>query len=192
MRSTQGHRQSALSLPAAGRSADHVGMSHADRRDRIRAIAVAGSVVLAVCTTGCGALEPRAPRVLTAGCPAVVPGTSNANEDYADMLVWDTRTYISTGAGVFPAESSPGPVRTGSEVGRVTCSLVDGPLAGINERLVNLPWPDGTATALSQGAAMYAVPGEPTKCALVARRDGNLVSYVAIDTNDNRWPPLCS
>ena len=74
----------------------------------------------------------------------------------------------------------------------MTCSLVDGPLAGVNERLANLPWPDGTATALSQGAAIYAVVGQPTKCVLAARRDGNLGSYVAIDTSDNSWPPLCS
>lgn len=89
------------------------------------------------------------------------------------------------------ADSSPAPVRPGSAVGEVTCSMVDGPLSGVGERLVNLPWPDGTATALSQGTAIYAVRGMPTECLLAARRDGSLVSYVAIDTNDSSWPPLC-
>jgi hypothetical protein len=167
-------------------------MGHTRSRDRIRGVAFPCLVALVVGATGCGASEPRSPRTVTASCPAVMPGTSNANEDFADMLVWGTRAYISTDAGVLPPASSPGPLRAGSEVGRVTCSLVDGPLAGVRERVANLPWPDGTATGLSQGAAIYAVRGKPTECVLAARRHGSLVSYVAIDTSDNSWPPLCS
>lgn len=166
-------------------------MTHADRPDRIRAIALACSMALVVGAAGCGGSEPRSPRVLSDGCPAVMPGTSNANEDFADMFIWRARAYISTGAGVLPAESSPGPVGPGSEVGRVTCSLVDGPLSGVSERLANLPWPDGTATALSQGTAIYAVRGMPPECVLTVRREDSLNSYVATDINDNNWPPLC-
>lgn len=72
---------------------------------------------------------------------------------------------------------------TGSKVGEVTCSLVDGPLSSVGERLVNPPWPDGTATGLSQGTAIYAVRGTPPRCRLAAQRDGRLVSNVAIDTS---------
>jgi hypothetical protein len=171
---------------------DDVDMAHADRSDRTRVVVTACVVALAVGAAGCGVWaldrEARSPRVIAAGCPAVMPGTKNATEDFADMLVWQARTYIGTDAGVLPAGSSPGPARPGSEVGEVTCSTVDGPLS---ERLVNLPWPDGTATALSQGTAIYAVRGMPTKCVLAAHRDGSLVTYVAIDTNDSSWPPLC-
>jgi hypothetical protein len=174
---------------------DDVDMAHADRSDRMRVVVTACVVALAASAPGCGVRaldrETRSPRVIAAGCPAVMPGTSNATEDFADMLVWEARTYISTDAGVLPAGSSPGPARPGSEVGEVTCSMVDGPLSGVSERLVNLPWPDGTATALSQGTAIYAVRGMPTKCVLAAHRDGSLVTYVAIDINDRSWPPLC-
>lgn len=167
-------------------------MAHVDRPHRIRAVVSAcAAVALAVSATGCSLRQDRSPRVITAGCPAVMPGTSKANEDFADMFVWGPRTYISTDAGVLPAGSSPGPVRSNSKVGEVTCSLVDGPLSGVSERLVNPPWPDGTATGLSQGTAIYAVRGMPTECALAARRDGSLVLYLAVDTRDNSWPPLC-
>lgn len=107
------------------------------------------------------------------------------------MFVWGARTYINADSREPPAGSSPAPVRAGSRVGAVTCSMVDGPLSGVNERLASLPWPDGTATALSQGTAIYAVRGQPIDCVLAADRKGSLVSYLAIDTDDNSWPPLC-
>lgn len=146
--------------------------------------------MLAVSVVGCG-VEARSPRVIAADCPAVMPGTNNANEDFADMFVWKGQTYISADSGVPPAGSSPSPVEPGSKVGEVTCSLVDGPLSSVSERLVNPPWPDGTATGLPQGTAIYAVHGAPPRCRLAAPLDGRVVSYLAIDTIDSSWPLLC-
>lgn len=170
-------------------------MGHTDRSIRIRTVAVACVVVLTLIAAVCGVWalnrQARSPRVIAAGCPAVMPGTNNANEDFADMFVWQARTYISTGTGVQPARPLPDPVRLDSPVGKVTCSLLDPPMSTVNERLVNLPWPDGTATALWNGTAIYAVHGVAPECALAARRDGSLVSYVAIDTDDSSWLPLC-
>ena len=170
-------------------------MGHSDRYDRIRSVVVSCVVVLAVLGAGLGVWafnrHARLPRIITADCPAVMPGTNNANEDFADMFVWQARTYISSDTGVQPAAPLPDPIQRGRRVGQITCSLTDPPMSTVRERIANLPWPDGTATGLPNGTTIYAVRGITTGCALTAERDGGLVSYVAIDTRDNSWPAFC-
>ena len=80
-------------------------------------------------------------------CPARLTGTSSATQDFADLLVWQGRTYVHV-------EQGPD-VTGGDEVGRITCSVgdIDNP-EGLG--LESLPWPDGTATTLPRGTVLRA------------------------------------
>jgi hypothetical protein len=154
----------------------------------------AGLVLLAVAAVWAGVDDPApaAPRVLQAGCPAVLPGTSNALDDYADLVVWQGRSYLTAdGVPGEPAAHSPVPatLRRGPAVTTVGCSLGDASVTD-GQRLAPGPWPDGTATGLPSGTTLFALRGADPACVLGAERDSEVVAYVAVDLEGD-WTPLC-
>jgi hypothetical protein len=144
------------------------------------ALLVLGGTWAAVVPTA----EPAAPIVLRAGCPAVLPGTSSALDDYADLVVWQGRSYLQ-------AADPPGPagLRLGPVVTTVGCSLAD-PSATEGQRVAPGPWPDGTATGLPTGTRIHAVRGRDPSCLLAVARDPEVVAYVAVDLAGDGGP-LC-
>ena len=157
---------------------------------------LAGLALLVVAAVWAGVAEegeePGPPTVLRAGCPAVLPGTSNALDDYADMVVWQGRSYLQ--AGQVPQEPTadspvPATLRLGAVVTTVDCSLTDRSVAD-GQRLAPGPWPDRTATVLPSGTTLSAVRGADPACVLGTRRGADVVAYVAIDL-DGDWSPLC-
>jgi hypothetical protein len=165
--------------------------------DRLGAACVAAGLTLAVAAAlGAGAdgtdRSAGPPAVGRPGCPAVLPGTSNALDDYADLVVWQGRSYLSSSqVPERPVAGSPlpDPIRLDREVTTVGCSLSDPATTG-GERLAPGPWPDGTATALPVGAALRAVRGVDPSCVLGVEHRGEVVAYVAVDL-DGDWRPLC-
>ncbi len=122
----------------------------------------------------------------------MLPRTSNALDDYADLLVWQRRTYVA--ADQMPEEPTkvspvPDRIRLDRKVTAIGCSLSD-PAATGGRRIAPGPWPDGTATALASGTAVYAVGGIDSACVLASERETEVVAYVAVDI-DGDWSPLC-
>ena len=125
--------------------------------------------------TGAPGETAAAPTVLRPGCPAVVPGSSSALDDYADLFVWQGRSYVSAD-GVPPEPGAvspvPDPLRPGGQVTAIGCSLTDQASTG-GQHIAPGPWPDGTATGLTTGTAVHAVRGVDPGCVLaVARATG--------------------
>ena len=126
------------------------------------------------------------PAVVKAGCPAVLPGTSDALDDYADMVVWQQRTYVRD-EGRY-GSAVPAEIRLGRPVTTIGCSLAD-PSSTEGNRVAPGPWPDGTATGLDRGTPMYAVHGTRPFCLLGVKQHTEVIVYVAVDFDDNA--PLC-
>lgn len=118
------HRYRTLLSRVVDLSDDEEVMS-ANRAGRL-ASAVVGLVAVAA-VTGCGVEdEPEARRQVVRNCPSVIPGSNNATQDFAALLVWDGRTYVEDSA-LPSAQAQRGPLEAGPSVGTVTCSLVDPP-----------------------------------------------------------------
>lgn len=149
----------------------------------VSAACVLGGLVL----SGCG---PPAPVTVKAGCPRVLPGTSNANEDFFDEFVWQARIYVEVGSASPPRRGLPAPLRLGQRVTTVTCGLNDPPMAGVGKRLEPLPWPDGTATGLPTGTPIYAVQTVAPSCLLAVEQARKVTPYVAVDLEGD-GNPLC-
>lgn len=101
-------------------------------------------------------------------CPALLTNTSNAAEDFADVVTWAGRTYV---------RADDGPDWALSDVtGVVGCSIgeMDNP-SGL--RVADGPWPDGTATRLPRGTELH-LTGDRT---LVASEPGGPTLYCVAD-----------
>lgn len=111
--------------------------------------------------------------VTTPGCPSLLPGTLDAVQDFADLVVWRGRTYVS---------GSDKDADVGTQLGTVTCSIeqMDNP---DHWRIGPTPWPDGTATGLVNGTPLYVATGYEPGRALVARTaDGDRLYCAADDS----------
>lgn len=143
-------------------------------------------LLLLVMAMGC-ARAPAQPSVST--CPALLPGTSNGLDDYADMLVWQQRTYVADRElpGVNLAHA-----KLGGRVTTITCNVYEWSAQNGGLRAAPGPWPDGTATGLEVGTPVHRVRGVKTECALGARNsDGDLRVFVAVDFDREGMPALC-
>ena len=125
-------------------------------------------------------LGPGTPTVIKKGCPAVLPRTDNANEDFADEFVWQQRHYISGFDTTAAAE-----VHLGAPVLTITCSLAD-PSSTNGHRVAYVPWPDGTATGLDIGTIVYAVDGHDPACLLGVEVNGRPEPYSVWDLATGR------
>lgn len=157
-------------------------------RSRRRRAAVAGSLLLIALTgTGCSTIGEPGPST----CPSLLPGTSDALDDYFDLFVWQQRTYVAAdnlpdGGG--RAVSEPD---LGGPVAAITCNVYDWSALNGGLRAAPRPWPDGTATGLAVGTPLYELPGTETRCALVARDGQELQVYVAADLDAPDLRPVC-
>lgn len=96
------------------------------------------------------------------------------------MVVWQGRDYVSLGT-----ESVVTLTDLGAPVTTVACSFAE---LG-SSRIVG-PWPDRTATGLTSGDPLYAVPSISTRCQLAAVVDGEVRIYTAVDF-DAGLEPVC-
>jgi len=174
----------------------------ARRRHRARAAAtaaVAASLTVLVVATSPWWKQPSTTAVPAGGseptrsatCPAVLPGTSNAAADYAELLRWNDQTYI-TSNNLDVLQRGPG--KLGPKVTTITCSIAE--LTAANRNLVaDGPWPNGTATFLPAGTAVFAIQGIDTRCQLGVRdatrdQDDNPAKiFTAVHEPD--WEPIC-
>lgn len=119
----------------------------------------------------------RQPVVVDAACPALLPGTSNATEDFGDVVAWQGqvlwRTEERTGAG--------------EQVGVVGCTVVSMPNPD-GLRVAPLPWLDGTSTVLPRGTTLHQPREARSGPALVARTSDGDVLYCRDVENG---PPTC-
>ena len=99
-------------------------------------------------------------------CPALLRGTSDALDDYADLVTWAGHRYVSAASDEDTPEVDE--VTVGALLGRVTCSFVSMP----NDQGWSVApgaWPDGTATTLEKGTTLRAVVDLDPGRALVAQ-----------------------
>ena len=158
------------------------------RSRRCRA-AVAGSLLLiALVGSGCSTVAGPGPSI----CPSLLPGTSDALDDYFDLFVWQQRTYVA--ADNLPDGDGGRAVTErdlGVRVAAVTCNVYDWSALNGGLRAAPRPWPDGTATGLAVGTSLYELPETETRCALVARDGQELQIYVAADLDAPDLRPVC-
>ncbi|MGI3780474.1 MAG: hypothetical protein ACRYG2_06810 [Janthinobacterium lividum] len=105
------------------------------------------AVVLVVVGAGVGYryVHRQVPVVVDPACPALLTNTSDAAQDFADVVTWDGRTFVR-------AEERPSRVLS-DVAGVVGCSVgeMDNPKGW---GLAPGPWPDGTATGLPSGTEL--------------------------------------
>ncbi len=117
------------------------------------------------------------PRVVDAACPPLLTNTSNAADDYGDVVAWSGRSLWRTG----------GRTTAGEQVGVVGCSVSSMPdRDGL--RVSQLPWADGTATVLPRGTTLHRPREDRGGSALVARTAAGDVLYCPDVENG---PPTC-
>ncbi|SDS62943.1 hypothetical protein [Microlunatus soli] len=130
--------------------------------------------------------------VIAPGCPAVLVGSNNAAEDFADMVTWQGRFYVRTEWAAGYPESVRQIVKDvvlDDRVATVNCSLADRSSTD-GQMIAPGPWPDGTATGLPKGTVLHALRGVDTSCALGALTDSRPRAYVAVDVAGD-WTPFC-
>ena len=108
----------------------------------------------------------QAPVVVDAACPPLLPGTSNATDDYGDTVQWAGRVWWRT-EGRTKADSNP--------VGEVTCSIGDIP--NENGWKIAPGWADGVATVLPRGTRLSSPSEDRAGEALAASTPGGDVLY---------------
>jgi hypothetical protein len=138
------------------------------RRRRLVVLVLAAVVVLAAAVVGVWFTQRQLPVVVDATCPALLTNTSNASEDFADVVTWRGRTYVAVEDGPDWAQ--------GDTAGAVTCSIgeMDNPEGW---RVAPGAWPDGTATRLPGGTVLHLVGDR----ALAADESGALTLYCETD-----------
>ena len=124
------------------------------------------TVAVIVASTVSFVRQRRAPVVVDAACPALLPGTSDATDDYGDVVRWSGRTWWRT-EGRTKADTNL--------VGVVTCSLGD--LPNENGWRIAPEWSDGVATVLPRGTELHTASEDRAREALVARTSGGDVLY---------------
>jgi hypothetical protein len=125
-------------------------------------------VVLAAASLGWWLTHREVPVVVDPACPALVRGTTDAAEDFADVVTWAGRTYV---------EVDDGPDWVlGDSAGTVTCSIgeMDNPNGW---RVAPGAGPDGTATRLPRGTVLRTTGDR----ALVAEEPGGPTLYCQAD-----------
>lgn len=126
------------------------------------------TVAVIVASTVSFVRQRQAPVVVDASCPALLPGTSNATDDYGDTVESAGQTWWRT-EGRTTAEPS-------LQVGVVTCSISEMP----NEngwKVAQDDWADGVATVLPSGTRLYSPREDRAGEALVASTPGGDVLY---------------
>jgi hypothetical protein len=153
------------------------------RTARRRALVVALVVVLVAAVVGGTAAYRHAHRqvlvVVDPACPPLVTNTSDATDDYGDVVQWEGQTWWRSEART-RADSD--------EFGVVTCTVGSIP----NEhgwRVAQQGWPDGTATVLPRGTRLYGPREDRAERTLVARTAAGDVLYCLDD--DHSGPPAC-
>ena len=117
--------------------------------------------------------------VVDPACPPLVTNTSDATDDYGDVLQWGGQLWWR----------SEGRTKAGTdELGVVTCTVGAIP----NEhgwKVAQQGWPDGTATVLPRGTRLFTALEDRAEQAVVARTDQGDVLYCLDD--DPAGPPTC-
>lgn len=150
------------------------------RPDGLR-IGVAGfCIVAATVATATSCTTDSQPKVVKPGCPAIVPGTSDATDDYPDLVVWQRSTYIrQDSVPAKPNSALPKPIRLDHKITTVGCSLAD-PSSTNGHHIAPGQWPDRTATGLPEQTPLYAARNVNPACAVVARNRHESLIYVAV------------
>lgn len=135
------------------------------------------TVAVIVASTVSYVRQRRAPVVVDAACPALLPGTSDATDDYGDVVEWRGQT-------LWRSEQR---TTAGEQVGVVGCSVTSMPNPD-GLRVSQLPWPDGTATVLDRGTTLHLPQEDRGGPALVARTaDGDVLYCPDVENG----PPAC-
>lgn len=158
------------------------------KRPRRSTFAVLGMIAVTAVGIGACARNPE-PIVVKPGCPAVIPGTRNVVQDFVDLVVWRSRTYVAVGnLAKRPRLALPRNIRLDYKITTVRCSLAEP--ASTNGLAVVAPgqWPDRVATSLPVGTPIYAARDVGVACAIVAVHAHKKIIYVAV--NDD-FRPVC-
>lgn len=150
-------------------------------------------VLLLVGASACSGSSPSAGRIPTSAptasatpsataspCPTgkPLPSGQAVMIDYVDLVMVGSRTYLHGSLGQEPATR---PKALGAVVAHVRCTLSTTP-----HNQSAPPLADGSATFLTPGTALYAVPGLPTSCELGVRGRDGLVAYVVQVEKNNQ------
>jgi hypothetical protein len=154
-------------------------MTTARRRVLVVALVVALVAAVAVGTAWYRYAHRQVLVVVDPACPPLITNTSDATDDYGDVLQWDGQTWWRS-EGRTKADTN--------QLGVVTCTVGSIP----NEhgwRVAQQGWPDGTATVLPRGTRLYTSLEDRAEQTVVARTDAGDVLYCLDD--DRPGPPRC-
>jgi hypothetical protein len=143
-------------------------------------------LLFVVASTGC-ARTPAEPSASV--CPSLLPGTSDALDDYFDMIIWERRKYVAD-------QKLPGEDLTRAQLGdritTITCNVYEWSAKNGGLRAAPGSWPDGTATGVQVGTPVHELRGVKAECALGTRNsDGDLRVFVAVDLDSEDISALC-
>ena len=129
------------------------------RSVRLAAVLVAVVAVLVGSTAWFRYAHRQVPVVVDPACPPLITHTSNATDDYGDVLQWQGRTWWRTERRTTADTNA---------LGVVTCSVTAMPNPH-GWRVAQQGWADGTATVLPRGTPLFTPAEDRAEEAVVAR-----------------------